>query len=64
MRPPRQERRHRCTGRLPVSDRVALAGIIYVLRRGVAWHDVPVQVVGCSGITCLRRLQAPSQKDQ
>ncbi|MBW8706835.1 hypothetical protein MBT84_45125 [Streptomyces sp. MBT84] len=38
-------------------DRVALAGIIYVLRKGVAWRDVPVRVVGCSGITGRRRLR-------
>ncbi|SCD58686.1 Putative transposase of IS4/5 family [Streptomyces sp. DvalAA-19] len=38
-------------------DRVALAGIVYVLRKGVAWRDVPVQVVGCSGITSWRRLR-------
>jgi transposase len=40
-----------------VPDRVALAGIIYVLRKGVAWRDVPVRVVGCSGITGRRRLR-------
>ncbi|MBD0421890.1 transposase [Streptomyces sp. TRM S81-3] len=55
--PPRQQRRHRYPGRLPVSDRVALAGIIYVLRKGVAWRDVPIQVVGCFGITGGRRLR-------
>lgn len=38
-------------------DRVALAGIIYVLRKGVAWRDVPIQVVGCSGVTAWRRLR-------
>ena len=36
-----------------MSDRAALAGIIYVLRKGVAWRDVPTQVVGCSGVTSL-----------
>ncbi|MCW7940850.1 transposase [Streptomyces hygroscopicus] len=30
---------------------------MYVLRKGVAWRDVPVQVVGCSGITSWRRLR-------
>lgn len=40
-----------------MSDRVALAGIVYVLRKGVAWRDVPVQVVGCSGVTAWRRLR-------
>lgn len=38
-------------------DRVALAGIVYVLRKGVAWRDVPSQVVGCSGVTAWRRLR-------
>ncbi|WP_162257909.1 MULTISPECIES: IS5 family transposase [unclassified Kitasatospora] len=55
--PARPARRHRHPGRLPVSDRVALAGIVYVLRKGVAWRDVPIQVVGCSGVTAWRRLR-------
>ncbi|MFF5302903.1 IS5 family transposase [Streptomyces sp. NPDC013161] len=55
--PTRPARRHRNPGRLPVSDRVALAGIVYVLRKGVAWRDVPTQVVGCSGVTAWRRLR-------
>jgi hypothetical protein len=33
-----------------VPDRVALVGIVYVLRKEVTWCDVPVQVVGCSGV--------------
>jgi transposase len=40
-----------------VPDRVALAGIVYVLRKGVAWRDVPSEVVGCSGVTAWRRLR-------
>lgn len=55
--PTRPARRHRNPGRLPVSDRAALAGIVYVLRKGVAWRDVPSQVVGCSGVTAWRRLR-------
>jgi transposase len=55
--PARPARRHPHPGRLPVSDRVALAGIVYVLRKGVAWRDVPIQVVGCSGVTAWRRLR-------
>ncbi|GGT45803.1 hypothetical protein GCM10010254_75660 [Streptomyces chromofuscus] len=35
--PPAPERRHRDPGRLRVPDRVALAGVMYVLRTGVAW---------------------------
>jgi transposase len=55
--PPAPERRYRHPGRLRVPDRAALAGIIYVLRTGVAWRDVPAQVVGCSGVTAWRRLR-------
>ncbi|MGC9479767.1 IS5 family transposase [Streptomyces sp. WG4] len=39
--PPAPERRRRHPGRLRVPDRIALAGILYVLRTGVAWRDVP-----------------------
>jgi transposase len=55
--PPDPERRHRYTGRHRIPDRIALAGILYVLRMGVAWSDVPRQVVGCSGVTAWRRLR-------
>ncbi|MFD9977916.1 IS5 family transposase [Streptomyces sp. NPDC059017] len=55
--PPRPTRRHRHPGRLPVSDRAALAGIVYVLRKGVAYRDVPARLVGCSGVTNWRRLR-------
>jgi transposase len=55
--PPCPERRHRYTGRRRIPDRVALAGILYVLRTGVAWHDVPRQLVGCSEVTDWRRLR-------
>ncbi|QEV49441.1 IS5 family transposase [Streptomyces vinaceus] len=54
---PARPRRHRHPGRLPVPDRVALPGIIYVPRKGVVWRDVPSEVVGCSGVTAWRRLR-------
>ncbi|MFI0977806.1 transposase [Streptomyces sp. NPDC021093] len=44
-------------GRKPVKDRVALAGIVYVVRRGVSRADVPAERIGCSGVTCRRRLR-------
>jgi transposase len=50
-------RRHRSPGRVRVPDRVALAGIVYVLRKGVAWRDVPAALIGCSGVTSWRRLR-------
>ena len=34
-----------------------MAGVLYVLRTGVAWRDVPAAVVGCSGVTAWRQLR-------
>jgi transposase len=40
-----------------VPDRAALAGIVYVLRQGLRWRDLPREL-GCgSGVTCWRRLR-------
>ncbi|MCX4641977.1 MULTISPECIES: IS5 family transposase [unclassified Streptomyces] len=55
--PARAPRRHRYPGRLPVEDRAALRGIVYVLCKGVSWRDVPAEQVGCSGVTAWRRLR-------
>ncbi|GGT14476.1 hypothetical protein GCM10010240_54800 [Streptomyces griseoviridis] len=55
--PPRPLRRRRYPGRLPVDDRAALRGIVYVLRTGVTWTDVPTETIGCSRVTCWRRLR-------
>lgn len=55
--PPRPPRRHRFPGRKPADDRTALAGIVYVLRKGVSWADVPAERIGCSGVTSWRRLR-------
>ncbi|GGT39162.1 hypothetical protein GCM10014713_36010 [Streptomyces purpureus] len=54
---PAPERRRRYPGRLRVPDRVALAGVLYLLRTGIAWRDVPAETVGCSGVTAWRRLR-------
>src|ERR671910_1970416 len=44
-------------GRPRVSDRAALAGIIFVLKSGIPWEMLP-QEMGCgSGMTCWRRLR-------
>lgn len=44
-------------GRPPISDRAALTGIIFVLKTGIPWEDLP-QEMGCgSGMTCWRRLR-------
>jgi transposase len=42
---------------LPADDRAALRGIVYVLCKGVTWADVPTERIGCSGVTCWRRLR-------
>jgi transposase len=44
-------------GRPRVSDRAALAGIIFVLKSGIPWEMLP-QEMGCGcGMTCWRRLE-------
>src|SRR3954471_20309111 len=55
--PPPKPRRHRYPGRRPVEDRAALAGIVFVLKTGITWNQLPTAVVGCSGVTCWRRLR-------
>ena len=43
-------------GRPRCDDRAALAGIIFVLRSGIPWEMLPREL-GCSGMTCWRRLR-------
>ena len=43
-------------GRPRCDDRAVLAGIIYVLRSGLPWEMLPCEL-GCSGLTCWRRLR-------
>ena len=50
-------RRRRYPGRKRIGDRQALTGILFVLKTGIAWEDLP-QEMGCgSGMTCWRRLR-------
>jgi len=44
-------------GRPRVSDRECLKGIIFLLRTGLPWRFIPLEL-GCgSGVTCWRRLR-------
>ncbi len=55
--PAPQARRFRFAGRKPVDNRRALTGIVFVLKTGIGWEDLP-QEMGCgSGMTCWRRLR-------
>lgn len=56
--PPPKPRRFRHPGRKPVGDRQALTGILFVLKTGIRWQDLPAEM-GCGcGMTCWRRLHA------
>jgi transposase len=55
--PPPKPRRFRFPGRRPVDNRKALTGILFVLKTGIPWEDLPKEM-GCgSGMTCWRRLR-------
>lgn len=50
--PPPKARRFRYPGRKPIDRRRVLAGIIFVLRTGIPWEELP-QEMGCGcGMTC------------
>jgi transposase len=54
---PQAERRFRYPGRRRLDDRQVLTGILFVLKTGIPWEDLP-QEMGCgSGMTCWRRLR-------
>src|SRR6266498_1072423 len=55
--PAPKPRRFRYPGRKPIGDRQALTGILFVLKTGIPWEDLPVEM-GCGcGMTCWRRLR-------
>ena len=44
-------------GRPPADDRACFTGIVFVLKTGIGWEDLPAEM-GCgSGMTCWRRLR-------
>ena len=54
--PPPKPRRFQFPGRKPVADRVCLNGILFVLKTGIPWEDLPPEM-GCCGMTCWNRLR-------
>jgi transposase len=55
--PPPKPRRQRYPGRKPISHRQALTGLLFILKTGIAWEDLP-QEMGCGcGMSCWRRLR-------
>jgi len=55
--PPQKPRRYRYPGRKPMDRRKALTGIIFVLKTGIPWEDLPKEM-GCgSGMSCWRYLR-------
>lgn len=44
-------------GRPRVSDEMALNGILFVLRTGIPWEELPLELGFGSGATCWRRLR-------
>ncbi len=55
--PPRPKRRFRFPGRKPLDCRMILTGILFVLKTGIAWDDLPAEL-GCGcGKTCRYYLQ-------
>ena len=54
---PHRPRRRRYPGRRRLDDRGCLNGILYVLRTGITWAQLPRQLGYGSGVTCWRRLR-------
>ena len=52
--PPKPRRKG---GRPPVPNRNALTGILFVLKTGIGWEDLPQEIDCGSGMTCWRRLR-------
>jgi transposase len=54
--PAPKRRRRRYPGRKPLDNRQVLTGILFVLKTGIPWEYLPLEL-GCgSGMTCWRRL--------
>ena len=55
--PPHPPRRFRYPGRKPIDHRKVLTGIVFVLKTGIPWEHLPVEM-GCGcGMTCWNHLR-------
>lgn len=54
---PAAPHRRRVPGRQPIGDRFVLTGILFVLKTGLPWEELPAELGAGSGMTCLRRLR-------
>lgn len=55
--PAAKPRRFQFPGRQPVDNRVALSVILFVLKTGIPWEEVPREM-GCCGMAAWKKLQA------
>jgi transposase len=55
--PPPKKRRRRHPGRKPLDQRRIFAGILFVLKTGMTWKDLPQELGFGSGMTCWRHLR-------
>lgn len=54
--PKPKRRRRRYPGRRPIDDRKIVTGILFVLKTGIPWDDLPAELGLGSGKTIKRRL--------
>ncbi|MBI3659145.1 transposase [Candidatus Acetothermia bacterium] len=54
---PNRNRAAKHPGRKPISNRQALRSFLFVLRTGIPWEYLPLELGGGSGMTCWRRLR-------
>jgi transposase len=59
--PPPKQRRFRFPGRKPLDFRNVLTGIIFVLKTGINWEDLPTELGWGCGKTCKHYLQVWQQ---
>jgi transposase len=54
---PKKKRRFRYPGRKSLDDRAVLRGILFVLKTGIAWEDLPKEM-GCGSWGKIKRYQS------